>query len=156
MVIDYRKLNDITIKNAYPLPRIDELIQKWKGCIYFSALDIRSGYYNVRMREGDEWKTAFLTNRGLFESLVMTFGQCNAPGTFQTMMDSIFIVQIRRGDTGTFIDDLGIGTGPDPRGILPQKTSTYSFLGKSSGCAEYTNYTSNQGSVTSSNQKSPT
>lgn len=70
------------------------------------------------MREGDEWKTAFLTNRGLFESLVMTFGQCNAPATFQTMMDSIFIIQIRRGDTGTFIDDLGIGTGKDPRGIL--------------------------------------
>ena len=118
MVIDYRKLNDITIKNTYPLPRIDELIQKWKGCIYFSALDIRSGYYNVHMREGDEWKTAFLTNRGLFESLVMTFGQCNAPATFQMMMDSIFVVQIRRGDTGTFIDDLGIGTGKDPQGIL--------------------------------------
>ena len=118
MVIDYRKLNDITIKNVYPLPRIDELIQKWKGCIHFSALDIRSGYYNVRMKEGDEWKTAFITNRGLFESLVMTFGLCNAPATFQAMMDSIFIVQIRRGDTGTFIDDLGIGTGKDPRGIL--------------------------------------
>ena len=74
MVIDYRKLNDITVKNSYPLPRIDELIQKWKGCLFFSALDIRAGYYNVRIKEGEEWKTAFITNRGLFESLVMTFG----------------------------------------------------------------------------------
>ena len=118
MVIDYRKLNDITVKNVYPLPRIDELIQKWKGCVRFSALDIRSGYFNVRMKEGDEWKTAFITNRGLFESLVMTFGLTNAPATFQTMMDSIFIVQIRRGDTNCFIDDIGIGTTPDPTGRL--------------------------------------
>ena len=118
MVIDYRKLNNITVKNAYPLPRIDDLIQKWKGCVYFSALDIRSGYYNVRMKEGDEWKTAFLTPRGLFESLVMTFGLTNAPPTFQTMMDSIFIAQIRRGDTNCYIDDFGIGTTADPSGQL--------------------------------------
>ena len=118
MVIDYRKLNDITIKNSYPLPRIDELIQKWKGCLFFSALDIRAGYYNVRIKEGDEWKTAFITNRGLFESLVMTFGLTNAPPTFQTMMDSIFIVQIRRGDTGTYIDDIGIATAYDPTGTF--------------------------------------
>jgi len=113
-VIDYRNLNKLTIKNAYPLPRIDELIQKWKGCVYFSALDIRSGYYNVRMKEGDEWKAAFITNRGLFEPLVMTFGVTNAPATFQTMMDSIFIIQIRRGDTNVYLDDFGIGTTPDP------------------------------------------
>jgi len=114
MVIDYRRLNEITVKNTYPLPRIDELIQKWNGCVYFSALDIRSAYYNIRIKEGDEWKTAFTTNMGLFESLVMTFGLCNAPATFQTMMDSIFIVQIRRGDTKCFIDDFGIGTKSDP------------------------------------------
>ena len=118
MVIDYRKLNDITVKNAYPVPLIDELIQKWKGCTYFSSVDVRSGYYNIRMREGDEWKTAFITNRGLYESLVMTFGLTNAPATFQAMMDSIFIVYIRRGDAGAFFDDVGIGTKSDPRGIL--------------------------------------
>jgi hypothetical protein len=82
MVIDYRRLNDITVKNAYPLPLIPELITKWKGCKFFSALDVRSGYYNIRMREGDEWKTAFICPRGLYESLVMTFGLCNAPATF--------------------------------------------------------------------------
>ena len=118
MVIDYRKLNDLTIKNVYPLPRIEELIQKWNGCVYFSALDIRAGYYNVRMRVGDEWKTAFITPRGLFESLVMTFGLTNAPATFQTMMDCIFIIQIRRGDSNAFVDDLGIGTTPDPSGKM--------------------------------------
>ena len=118
LVIDYREVNKLTQKNSYPLPLIDPLLTKWKGCLYFSAMDVRSGYYNIRMRAGDEWKTAFITNRGLFESLVMTFGLCNAPATFQTMMDSIFLVYIRRGDTGAFIDDVGIGTGPDPTGKL--------------------------------------
>lgn len=118
MVIDYRKLNDITVKNVYPVPLMDELIQKWKGCKYFSAVDVRSGYYNICMREGDEWKTAFITNQGLFESLVMTFGLTNAPATFQAMMDSIFISYIRRGDANPFFDDVGIGTTSDPRGIL--------------------------------------
>jgi len=113
MVIDYRKLNDITKKNAYPLPLAEDIVYKWQGCKYFSTLDVKSGYYNVRMKEGDEWKTAFITKRGLFESLVMTFGLCNAPATFQNMMEDIFIVQIRRGDAGAFIDDIGIGTKSD-------------------------------------------
>jgi hypothetical protein len=118
MVIDYRKLNDITVKNAYPVPLMDELIQKWKGCKFFSAVDVRSGYHNIRMKEGDEWKTAFITNRGLYESLVMTFGLTNAPAAFQAMMDSIFVTYIRRGDANPFFDDVGIGTTSDPRGIL--------------------------------------
>ena len=118
MVIDYRKLNELTVKNSYPLPLIAPLITKWKGCKYFSALDVRSGYYNIRMKDGDEWKTAFITSRGLYESLVMTFGLCNAPATFQCMMDSIFVVHIRRGDANAYIDDIGIGTASDPTGKL--------------------------------------
>ena len=118
MVVDYRKVNDISIKNVYPLPQIDHLITKLKGAKYFSALDVRSGYYNIRMHEGDEWKTAFSTPRGMFESLVMTFGLTNTPATFQTMMDSIFITFIRRGVAGAFIDDVGIGTGSDPTSKL--------------------------------------
>ena len=70
------------------------------------------------MRKGDEWKTAFITNSGLYESLVMTFSLTNAPATFQAMMDSIFITYIRRGDANPFFDDVGIGTSSDPRGIL--------------------------------------
>ena len=116
--MDYRKLNDITKKIAYPIPHINDLIQKWKGCKYFCALDIRSAYYNVRMHPEDIWKTAFTTPRGLFEWLVMPFGLCNAPATFQSLMDSIFIVYHRRGDTSTFFDDISIGIGSDPTGQL--------------------------------------
>ena len=121
MVINYRKLNDLTIKNVYPLPRIDELIQKWKGCQYFSALNVRSGYYNIHMKEGDKWKTAFITNHSLYESLVMTFGLTNAPATFQMMMNPIFIVYIRHSDINTFIDDVRIRTSSDPAKKLLDK-----------------------------------
>ena len=78
---DYRYLNEHTVKNAYPLPLITELLNKLKGAKYFTKLDIRWGYNNVRIWEGDQWKAAFKTNRGLF---------CNSPATFQAMMDDIF------------------------------------------------------------------
>jgi len=87
---DYRYLNDWTIKNAYPLPLISEIIDKLKGAKYFTKLDVRWGYNNIRIKKGDEWKAAFKTNRGLFEPTVMFFGMCNSPATFQAMMDSIF------------------------------------------------------------------
>jgi hypothetical protein len=87
---DYRKLNEITIKNRYPLPLVSELIDKLKKAKYFTKIDLRWGYNNVRIREGDEWKAAFRTYRGLFEPLVMFFGMCNSPGTFQNMMNDIF------------------------------------------------------------------
>ncbi len=120
-IVDYRKLNDITIKNKTPLPLIPELIDKWKGCKYFTKLDVRAGYFNIRIKEGDEWKTAFVTNRGLYESLVMNFGLANAPATFQTMMNDIFVTYVRRGDTGVYIDDVIIGTRSDPTGKLSDK-----------------------------------
>jgi hypothetical protein len=72
-VQDYRKLNEMTIKNSYPIPLIDELVDKICGAKIFSKLDIHWGYNNVRIREGDEWKATFVTNRGLFEPLVMFF-----------------------------------------------------------------------------------
>jgi hypothetical protein len=89
-VQDYRALNAITRKNRYPLPLIDDLIHRLKDARYFTKLDIRWGYNNVRIRKGDEWKAAFRTNRGLFEPLVMYFGLTNSPATFQTMMNEIF------------------------------------------------------------------
>jgi len=87
---DYRKVNDATIKNRYPLPLISKLVDKLKGLKVFTKLDVRWGYNNVRMKEGDEWKAAFRTNHGLYEPTVMFFGLTNSPATFQAMMDHIF------------------------------------------------------------------
>jgi len=72
----------VTIKNKYPLPLIQELIDKVKGAQFFTKLDIQWGYNNVRIRKRNEWKAAFRTNRGLFEPLIMYFGLCNSPATF--------------------------------------------------------------------------
>jgi hypothetical protein len=80
----------ITRKNQYPLPLINDLIHQLKDARYFTKLDVRWGYNNVHIHEGDEWKAAFRTNRGLFEPLVMYFGLTNSLATFQTMMNKIF------------------------------------------------------------------
>lgn len=90
MCVDYRGLNKVTVKNRYPLPLINDLLDKMQGSTFFSKIDLRGAYNLVRIREGDEWKTAFRTKRGLFEYLVMPFGLANAPAAFQAMMDDIF------------------------------------------------------------------
>jgi hypothetical protein len=105
-VQDYRALNDITIKNAAPLPLIPELINKLLGAIYFTKLDIRWGYNNIRIKLGDEYKAAFKTPLGLFEPTVMTFGLCNAPATFQTFMNKIFEDLIDEGHVVVYLDDI--------------------------------------------------
>ena len=110
LVQDYRKLNDMTIKNAYPLPLISELINKLSKAKYFTKLDVRWGYNNVRMKEGDEWKAAFRTNRGLFEPLVMFFGLTNSPATFQTMMNDLYKELIDEGCVIIYMDDILIYT----------------------------------------------
>ena len=109
-VQDYRKLNNMTVKNRYPLPLIQELVGKLKGAKYFTKLDVRWGYNNVRIKEGDEWKAAFRTNRGLFEPLVMFFGLTNSPATFQTMMNDLFHDLISRGVVVVYLDDIMIYT----------------------------------------------
>src|SRR6195952_1849897 len=105
-VQDYRALNAMTVKNRYPLPLINDLINQLKGARFFTKLDIRWGFNNVRIREGDEWKAAFWTNRGLFEPLVMYFGLTNSPTTFQTMMNNIFQDLIMSGDVMVYLDDI--------------------------------------------------
>jgi len=90
LVQDYRKLKQVTIKDKMPLPLIGELINKLKEARYFNKLDLIWGYNNIRIKERDEWKVTFLTNKGLFKPQVMYFGLCNSPGTFQRMMNSIF------------------------------------------------------------------
>ncbi|QRW20479.1 Retrotransposable element Tf2 protein [Rhizoctonia solani] len=90
LVVDYQKLNDATHKNVYPLPRQDDLMAKLRHAKIFTKLDLRWGYNNVRVKEGDEWKTAFRTKYGLFEYLVMPFGLTNAPAAFQHFMNNLF------------------------------------------------------------------
>ena len=110
LIQDYRALNAITVKNKYPLPLISELIEKLRGAKYFTKLDIRWGFNNVWMKEGDEWKAAFHTNCGLFKPLVMFFRLTNSPATFQTMMNDIFRELVAEGTVVVYIDDILIFT----------------------------------------------
>ncbi|SJL18794.1 uncharacterized protein ARMOST_22395 [Armillaria ostoyae] len=109
-VQDYRKLNKMTIKNRYPLPLISKLIDKLQGAKYFTKLDVRWGYNNVRIKEGDEHKAAFQMNQGLFEPTVMFFGLTNSPATFQWMMNNIFKDLISEGKVTIYLDNILIFT----------------------------------------------
>ena len=91
MVQDYRYLNKHTVQNNYPLPLISQLVNKLKGLRYFTKIDLWWGYNNVQIKEGNEWKAAFICHRGSYEPTVMFFGLCNSPTTFQTMMNEIFV-----------------------------------------------------------------
>jgi len=109
-VQDYRKLNEITVKNRYPLPLVPDIINRLQGAKYFTKFDVCWGYNNVRIKEGDEWKAAFATNQGLFEPLVMFFGLTNSPATFQALMNSIFSDLIAKGKVALYLDDILIFT----------------------------------------------
>jgi Reverse transcriptase (RNA-dependent DNA polymerase) len=109
-VQDYHPINEWTICNAYPLPLIPELIDRLSGCSLYTKFDIRWGYNNVRIKEGDEWKAAFITNEGLFGPTVMFFGLTNSPATFQMMMNSIFANEIAEKWLTVYMDDMAIHT----------------------------------------------
>lgn len=87
--IDYRALNAVTVKDVYPLPRVDETLEALHGAQRFSSLDLHAGYWQLAVAQEDKVKTAFTTRRGLFQFKRMTFGLCNAPSTFQRLMDCV-------------------------------------------------------------------
>jgi len=110
MVQDYRYMNEWTIKNNYPLSLISDVLENIGTKKVFTKMDLRWGYNNVRIKEGDEWKAAFIMPEGLFEPMVMFFGLTNSPATFQAMMNKLLRDLINTGKVAAFINDVIIGT----------------------------------------------
>src|SRR5437588_12776905 len=105
LYIDYRGLNKIMIKNRYPLPLMNELRDRLGKAKFFTKLDLKNGFYLLRIAKGDEWKTAFRCRYGLYEYTVMPCGLCNAPATFQSMINDVFHDLLDEGVV-VYLDDI--------------------------------------------------
>jgi hypothetical protein len=105
LCVDYRALNEVTIKNKYPLPRIDDLFDQLCGACVFSQIDLRSGYHQLKVRECNIPKTAFILRYGMYEFTVMSFGLSNAPTYFMYIMNKVFMEYLDKFIV-VFIDDI--------------------------------------------------
>jgi hypothetical protein len=103
--MDYRDLNEVTVKNKYPLPRIDDLFDQLRGACVFSKINLRSGYHPLKIRECDIPKTAFVSRYGLYEYTVMSFGLTNTLAYFMYLMNKVFIQYLNK-FVVVFIDDI--------------------------------------------------
>jgi hypothetical protein len=112
MCVDYRSLNDVTVKNKYQLPRIEDLFDQMRGARVFSKIDLRSGYHQMKIRPSDIPKIAFSTRYGLYEFTVMSFGLTNAPAYFMNLMNKVFMEYLDR-FVVVFIDDILIYSKSD-------------------------------------------
>ena len=111
--VDFRKLNNVIKKDNYPLPRIDDMLETLSNSEWYSSLDMASGFWQVEMEPEDREKTAFITKFGTYKFTVMPFGLCNAPATFQRLMDTV-LREILWHFVVVYIDDVNVGSRTFP------------------------------------------
>ena len=136
--VDYRQLNEATVKDAYPLPRIDDTLDMLAGKQWFSTLDLASGYWQVSLSQAARAKTAFATHSGLFQFRVMPFGLCNAPATFERLMDRV-LQGLRWNRCLVYLDDIisfggTFGTALSNLTLIFERLRSYGLQLKSSKC----------------------
>jgi hypothetical protein len=123
LCVDYRKLNEVTIKNKYPLLKIEDLFDQLNGAKVFSKIDLRTGYHQLKVRESDIPKTTFTTRYGLFEYTVMSFGLTNAPAYFMNLMNKVFMKFLDK-FVVVFIDDILVYSKTEERARRTSAAST--------------------------------